>query len=208
LNCLSECRQDIDRQLDLERLILMMSKQTRGNMIMQQQDSSTGTMKTADILCSAKAKYRIGDYQGAIAEYTVAIELAPNIAIAYSCRGDAYAKLGEVKKAMADYDYSTQIDPTATINYYRRGNLHYYAKNYALALAEYSHAIELKPDFALAYLGRGYANRELYGDQEGLSDWDCAARLFEDQGNPEQYKYVMDLIDLNMSIDTLSGMLF
>jgi tetratricopeptide (TPR) repeat protein len=177
-------------------------------MIMQQQNSSTGTMKTADILCSAKAKYRIGDYQGAIAEYTLAIEFAPNIAIAFSCRGDAYTKLGEAEKAMADYDTSTKLDPTATINYYRRGNLYYSAKNYSLALAEYTHAIELKPDFALAHLGRGHANRELYGDQEGVSDWKCAAKLFQEQGNSDQYKYVVDLIDLNMSIDTLSGMLF
>lgn len=172
-----------------------------------QQDSSIGIMNTSDILCSAKAKYRIGDYQGAIIEYTLAIQFAPNVAIAFSGRGDAYYKLGEAEKAMADYDRSTQLDPTATINYYRRGNLYYSAKNYPLALAEYSRAIELKPDFALAYIGRGHAIREIYGDLEGVSDWRLAAKLFQEQGNFEQYRYVMNLIDLDTSLDTLSGML-
>jgi tetratricopeptide (TPR) repeat protein len=175
--------------------------------MLTQQDSSTEIMRTADILCSAKAKYRIGDYQGAIVEYTLAIQFAPNIAVAHSCRGDAYSKLGEVEKAMIDYNFSTQLDPTAIVNYYRRANIYYSAKNYAQALAEYSHALELKPDFGLAHIGRGHANRELYGEREGLSDWRAAAKLFQAQGNSEQYKYVMSLIDLCMSIDTLSGML-
>lgn len=176
------------------------------NMIVKE-DSSTEIINTADILCSAKAKYRIGDYREAIAEYTLAIEFAPDIAVAYSCRGDAYSKLGEVEKAMTDYNRSTQLDPTAIVSYYRRGNLYYSAKNYARALAEYSHAIELNSDFALAYIGRGHANRELYGEREGLSDWKLAAKLFQEQNNSEQYKYVMGLIDLCTSIDTLSGML-
>jgi tetratricopeptide (TPR) repeat protein len=171
------------------------------------QNVSTGIIKTADILCSAKAKYRIGDYQGAVLEYTLAIELSPNIAVAFSCRGDAYSRLGKVEKAMKDYNRSTQLDPTAIVNYYRRGNLYYSAKNYLQALAEYSYTIELQPDFALAHIGRGHANRELYGDREGLSDWKTAAKLFQVQGNSEQYKYVMDLIDLNTSIDTVSEML-
>jgi tetratricopeptide (TPR) repeat protein len=171
------------------------------------QDSSTEIMNITDILRSAKAKYRIGDYQEAIVEYTLAIQFAPNVAIAFSCRGDAYSKLGELEKAMTDYDRSTQLDPTIIVNYYRLGNLYYSAKNYVQALAKYSHAIELKPDFALAHIGRGYANRELYGDREGLSDWKSAAKLFKEQGNYEQYKYVISLIDLSMSVDTLSGML-
>jgi tetratricopeptide (TPR) repeat protein len=175
--------------------------------MLQQQDSSTAIQKTGDILLSAKAKYKNGDYQGAIVEYTLAIDFAPNLALAFSCRGDAYDKLGESKKAMADYNRALELDPTIVVAYYRRGNLHYAAKNYPLALADYSQTIELRSDFALAYIGRGYANRELYGDREGVGDWQVAAKLFQDQGNSKQHKYVMDLIDLNTSLDTLSGML-
>jgi tetratricopeptide (TPR) repeat protein len=175
--------------------------------MLTERDSLTKTNNIADILWSAKAKYRIGDYQEAILEYTTAIQFDPGIPIAFSCRGDAYSKLGEVEKAMADYDRATQLDPKAAINYYRRGNLYYSAKNYPLALTEYSYAIELKPDFALAYIGRGHAHRELYDEKEGISDWQSAAKIFQEQDNSEQYEYVINLIDLNTSIDTLSGML-
>jgi tetratricopeptide (TPR) repeat protein len=174
---------------------------------MLQQDSSTAIQKTGDILLSAKAKYKNGDYQGAIVEYTLAIEFAPNLALAYSCRGDAYDKIGASDKAMADYNRALELEPTIVVAYYRRGNLHYAAKNYAQALADYSQTIDLKANFALAYIGRGYANREIYGESEGVRDWQIAAKLFQEQGNSKQHKYVMDLIDLNSSLDTLSGML-
>jgi tetratricopeptide (TPR) repeat protein len=176
--------------------------------MLEQQDSVNAIMNTGDILLSAKAKYKQGDYQGAIAEYTLAIQFSPNIALAFSCRGDAYYKLGQEEQAMADYNHAVEINPTLAIAYYRRGNLHYSAKKYDLAVAEYNLAIERKPNLAIAYVNRGCANRELYGDREGVSDWQLAAKLFEEQGNLAQHKYVMDLIDLNTSIDTLSGMLF
>jgi tetratricopeptide (TPR) repeat protein len=176
--------------------------------MLEQQDSANAIMNTGDILLSAKAKYKQGDYQGAIAEYTLAIQFSPNIALAFSCRGDAYYKLGQEEPAMADYNRAVEINPTLAIAYYRRGNLHYSAKKYDLAVAEYNSAIERKPNLAIAYVNRGCANRELYGDREGVSDWQLAAKLFEEQGNLVQHQYVMDLIDLNTSIDTLSGMLF
>jgi tetratricopeptide (TPR) repeat protein len=176
--------------------------------MLEQQDSANAIINTGDILLSAKNKYKQGDYQGAIAEYTLAIQFAPNIALAFSCRGDAYYKLGQEEPAMADYNRAVEIDPAIAIAYYRRGNLYYSAKKYELAVAEYNSAIERKPDLAIAYVNRGCAHRELYGDSEGVNDWQLAAKLFQEQGNLAQHQYVMDLIDLNTSIDTLSGMLF
>jgi tetratricopeptide (TPR) repeat protein len=174
------------------------------------QKSSPGTAikNASDILLSAKAKYKNHDYQGAIVEYTLAIEFYPSIALAFSCRGDAYYKLHESAKALLDYDRAIEIDPDFAIAYYRRGNLHHSAQAYALAIADYSKAIELKADFALAYSGRGCAYRELYGEQEATIDWKYAAKLFKQQGNLQKYQYMMDLIALSTSIDTLtSGML-
>ena len=175
--------------------------------MLNQENSSTAIVNTGDILLSAKSKYKHGDYEGAIAEYTLAIQFHANMPIAFCCRGDAYYKLGKEPQAMADYNRSIELDPTMTIAYYRRGNLHFSAKNYHPAIAEYTQAIELKPDFALAYVNRGYAYRELYGEREGIGDWRLAAKLFEAQGNLNQHKSMIDLIDLSTSVDSLSGML-
>jgi tetratricopeptide (TPR) repeat protein len=175
--------------------------------MLELKDSNKALSDTGDILLSAKAKYKQGDYLGAIAEYTLAIDFAPNVALAICCRGDAYYKLGKQEQALADYDRAIELDPTMMLAYYRRGNLHYSVKKYDLAIAEYGLAIDLKPDFAMAYVNRGYAQRELYGEQEGVSDWQSAANLFESQGNLTQHQQMIDLIDLNSSIDTLSEML-
>jgi tetratricopeptide (TPR) repeat protein len=175
--------------------------------MLERTDNATAIVDAGDILLSAKAKYKDGDYEGAIVEYTLAIQFHPQIALAVCCRGDAYYKLGKKEQALADYNRAIDLDPQLTIGYYRRGNLYSSMKNYALAVGEYSQAIELKPNFALAYSNRGFAYRELYGEGEATIDWQLAAKLFEEQGNSEQCQYMLDLIALNTSIDTLSGML-
>ncbi len=175
--------------------------------MLKPEESVAAIVNTGDILLSAKAKYKSGDYQGSVRDYTLAIQSDSSIALAFCGRGDAYSKLGKEECAMLDYNRAVELDPQAIVPYYRRGNLYFSAKEYALAIKEYSRAIELKPNFALAYIGRGYACRELYGEGEGVSDWKLAAKLFQEQCNVEQYKYTMNLIDLNTSLDTLSGML-
>jgi tetratricopeptide (TPR) repeat protein len=171
----------------------------------QHLSDSVALKETSDILLSAKAKYKNCDYLGAIVEYTLAIQFQPNIAVAFSCRGDAYYKLGESQKAQSDYDRAIELDPKLVIAYYRRGNLYYSTQNYELAIADYSHAIELKPDFALAYSSRGFAYKELYGEHEAVIDWRSAAELFKKQGNLEKYQYMMELSELITSIDTLTS---
>lgn len=175
--------------------------------MLERVDNATAIIDAGDILLSAKAKYKDGDYEGAIVEYTLAIQFHAHIALAFCCRGDAYYKLDKEAQALADYNRAIELDPKLSIGYYRRGNLYSSIKNYALAVGEYSQAIELKPNFALAYSNRGFAYRELYGEREAAIDWQVAAKLFAEQGSSERAKYMLDLIALNTSIDNLSGML-
>ena len=161
-----------------------------------------------DVLAVANAKYKNRDYLGALAEYTKAIGIDPNNALARCCRGVAYYRLGKDRDAMRDYTQAISIDPTLAIAYYRRGFLYYLAQNYLSAIADYNRAIELQPDFALAYSNRGYAYRDLYGEQEALIDWRFAAKLFKEQGNMTKYQSMMRSIDRVYDDDSCaSGML-
>lgn len=161
-----------------------------------------------DILASAHAKYRASDYQGALAEYTLAIELNPHDALAYACRGVSQYRLGDIIEAMADYTHAIDIDPNLAVAYYRRGFIHYLVKNYLSAIADYNKAIELNPDDALAYSNRGYAYRKLYGEAEAAVDLRHAARLFKQQGNLAKYRSTMNLINEMSGQDSWgSGML-
>ena len=162
---------------------------------MSQSTYATRESIATDILASANAKYKNRDYLGALTEYTEAIRIEPNNALAVCCRGVAYYRLGDDKDAMTDYTHAISIDPTLAIAYYRRGFLYYLAQDYPSAIADYNKSIELQPDFALAYSNRGYAYRDLYGEQEALIDWRFAAKLFKEQGNITKYKSTMRLID-------------
>jgi tetratricopeptide (TPR) repeat protein len=170
--------------------------------------SPTETTTNNDILLSAKTKYKDRDYLGALAEYTKAIQLDPQDALAFCCRGVAHYRLGDGYKAMADYNKAIEIDPNLAIGYYRRGFLHYVAKDYLSAIADYNKSIELNPDFALAYSNRSYVYRELYGEQEATVDLRFAAKLFKQQGNLKKYHSTMKLINKISGGDSWgSGML-
>ena len=66
-------------------------------------------------------KYEQGDYQGAIADYTKALEINPESANAYYNRGNAKNKLGDHQGAIADYTKALEIDPQNGIAYLNRG---------------------------------------------------------------------------------------
>jgi tetratricopeptide (TPR) repeat protein len=156
---------------------------------------STETTATNDLMLSANAKCKDGDYLGALTEYTSAIHIDPHHALAFCCRGVAYYRLGDEQNAIIDYTRSIELDPNFEVPYYRRGFLHYLAKDYVSAIADYNKSIDIKPDFALAYSNRGYAYRDLYGEQEAVIDWRFAAKLFKEQGNLKKYESMLKLID-------------
>jgi tetratricopeptide (TPR) repeat protein len=51
------------------------------------------------------------DYDNAIAEYTQAIKLNPNISRVYHNRGNAYERKHDYYNAIADYTQSIKLDP-------------------------------------------------------------------------------------------------
>ena len=56
-------------------------------------------------------KYDLGDYKGAITDYTQAIRLNPDYANAYNNRGLAKSNLGQHFAAIADYDIAIRLNP-------------------------------------------------------------------------------------------------
>ena len=76
-----------------------------------------------EYLNRANEKYKKGDYQEAIADYTQAINLKPNYAEAYNNRGLAKAALEESKGAIADYTEAIRISPDYAEAYNNRGVL-------------------------------------------------------------------------------------
>lgn len=65
----------------------------------------------------------IGDYTGAIEDYTQAIQINPSYADAYYNRGNAYYDLEDYEAAIEDYTQTIKINPNYADAYYNRGNI-------------------------------------------------------------------------------------
>ena len=77
----------------------------------------------ADNLFSSGVDNHIqGNYQGAIADYTRAIEINPQNVDAYYNRGLAKDDSGDYEGAIADYTKAIEINPELAIAYANRGN--------------------------------------------------------------------------------------
>lgn len=61
------------------------------------------------------------DFEGAIADFSRAIELDPDRAETYNYRGTSYFWLKQFQKALADYNRALDLDPKMTLTYYNRG---------------------------------------------------------------------------------------
>ncbi|MFN6563852.1 MAG: tetratricopeptide repeat protein [Nostoc sp. ChiSLP01] len=69
------------------------------------------------------ARSDLGDFQGAIEDYTQAIQINPNYIDAYYNRGNARFDLGDFEGAFEDYTQAIQINSNYADAYYNRGNI-------------------------------------------------------------------------------------
>ncbi|MEH2178129.1 tetratricopeptide repeat protein [Nostoc sp.] len=69
------------------------------------------------------ARSDLGDFEGAIEDYTQAIQINPSYADAYYNRGNARSDLGDFEGAIEDYTQAIQVNPSYADAYYNRGNI-------------------------------------------------------------------------------------
>ena len=125
-------------------------------------------------------KCGLGDYKGAITDYTQAIRLKPDNAAAYNNRGIAKHTLGQHFAAIADYDIAIRLKPDNAKAYYNRGIAKHTLGQHFAAIADYDIAIRLKPDNADAYNNRGIAKGKLGQHFAAIADYDITIRLKPD----------------------------
>ncbi|MEH2413868.1 tetratricopeptide repeat protein [Nostoc sp.] len=69
------------------------------------------------------ARSDLGDFEGAIEDYTQAIQINPNYVDAYYNRGNTRSDLGDLQGAIEDYTQAIQINSNYADGYYNRGNI-------------------------------------------------------------------------------------
>jgi len=99
------------------------------------------------------------DYNGAIADYNMALQLKPDYAEAYNDRGHAYYWKGSHDKAIADFTRAIELRPKYPNAFNNRGAAYMASGgSHELAMADFDQAIRLKPDFRNAYVNRANSN--------------------------------------------------
>ena len=74
-----------------------------------------------DFFKRGNAKYKNGDYQGAIVDYNKAIAINPQLAEAYTNRGNTKVRSGDYQGAIIDYNKAIAINPQDADAYQSRG---------------------------------------------------------------------------------------
>ena len=124
-----------------------------------------------------------GDLDGAIADFTKAIEINPDYAIAYNNRGQALRAKGDLAGAIADFSTAIELTPNFAAAFANRGAAKRANHDLEGAIADCTKAIGLDPQSASAYSNRGYA-RKASGDTAGAAaDLKKAAQL---EGRPPE----------------------
>jgi len=123
---------------------------------------------------------RNGQYDRAIDEYTQALRLNANDALALYNRGDAYNSKGEYERAIQDFTQAIALRPDFALAFNGRGIAHDGNGDPDRAIQDYDQAIRLKPDYAEAFYNRGRAYKRKGDDERALQDYSQAIRFKPD----------------------------
>ena len=121
-----------------------------------------------DLVNRGIEKGKEGDLDGAIADFTRAIQLNPKDDAPYYNRAQAKRLKKDAAGAVADYTQAIELGSTNPAAYNNRGNARAENNDRDGAIADYTSAIELKPNYARAYYNRAVAKKEK-GDATGAA---------------------------------------
>ena len=169
---------------------------------------SQSSISAATYLKWGIKKHLLGDSNGAIVDYNMAIRIKPDYE-AYCARGLAKIDLGQHFAAIIDFDKALKIKQEIFPAYYYRGLAKSKLKRYVAAIADYDKAIRLDPNYAIAYFDRGKAKALLGQYTAAIADYTqtlhlkpnyAEAYLYRGNVNAVLGKYFVAISDYDVSI--------
>lgn len=123
------------------------------------------------------ARHHQRDYQAALEDANVAIQLNPNNAQYYNSRGVTLHEMRWLEEALKDKNKAVQLAPNNARYYNSRSMTLHEMKRFGRALEDANQAIQLDPDNAQYYDSRSATLRELKRLEEALEDETKAVQL-------------------------------
>jgi tetratricopeptide (TPR) repeat protein len=125
----------------------------------------------------AAAKLDAGDYRGALADFTLAIEKAPGHSEPYAFRGLTQFRLGDLPQAHADLDTALRNNPDNAHAHHFLGIVLWHEGKRLQAFVELSRAVQRNPSYAEAWWERANAYATVGEHQKAIPDFDRAVTL-------------------------------
>lgn len=130
---------------------------------------------------SGLKKYAAEDYQGAIADFSRALEISPKFTDCYWMRGEAKRSIGlkDMQGSLADANKAIELSVRGGSHEYfaSRGKTRAELKDYAGAVSDFDKAIQMAEKVPEYYFERGNAKLRLSDRQGALSDYELAIWL-------------------------------
>ncbi len=119
----------------------------------------------------AESYYTQGKFEEAITECKRAIEIKPEVAIAYKIAGNATQAMGKVDAARYWYTEALEIEPNFAEIHANLGSIYAQHKQWQKSIACYQKAIEIKPDLVVAYRNLAKVFLQSGQPQAGAEYW-------------------------------------
>ena len=123
------------------------------------------------------AYYWLKDYTKSIEDYSIAITIKPDYALAISFRGNAYLNINEYTKAIKDYTTAIVLDPSFEKVYNNRGLAYFKIGEFNKAIEDFTDAIKIKTDFIESYINRGNAYSQSDDFNKAIADFTKAISI-------------------------------
>lgn len=138
---------------------------------------ASSTQALLDAYNDRASAYRaVDDHDRAIADYTKAIEIAPDHVLAYFGRGLTYFDKGEFDRSIPDFTKAIGLEPRSPMQYYYRGLAHRSKGDNVRAVGDLTKAIDLAPALMPHMLAKMHYERAIayrgMGDHEN-AEKDC-----------------------------------
>jgi tetratricopeptide (TPR) repeat protein len=95
------------------------------------------------------ARHQMGDYGGAISDFSKAIELDPSSALAFNNRGLSRVKLEDFEGAITDLSKAIDLDPSVAAIYFNRGIAYIHGKSFLRAIEDFTMAAKLDESYSV-----------------------------------------------------------
>jgi len=120
--------------------------------------------------------YDLGDYDRAIADYNIALDLQPDDPVTLSNRGAAYLELGQNDLAFDDLNEAIRLYPENPVALTNRCWIHAVEGRYELARFDCDEALGIEPNDPIALASRAYVFMQLGDVDAAQTDADLAVQ--------------------------------